>query len=124
MDPIMAPTGAKSLSAAPSLASVSVATGPSPLLEVLVGSVELLSESESESEPVPVPVLSAPDVVGVLLEPLPGIPLSKPVVSLSTALLVRVLPLPLPVPLPDALHAATSSSIWKARSGQKLAKHL
>jgi hypothetical protein len=54
-------------------------------------------------------VLSAAVVVWVELPP--GIPLSKPVDSLSSALLVLVLPLLL-VPLPAALHAAMSSSIW------------
>lgn len=94
----MAPAEAKSLSAAPSLAGLSVETGPSPLLEVLVGS-EMIVELPSEPEPRPVPVLSAPDEVRVLEEPPPEIPLTKSVLSLSSALVVRVLPLPLPLPL-------------------------
>lgn len=87
----MALTGAKILSAAPSPSGLLVETGPSPFSEVFVGS-EIV---EFPPEPIPVPVLSAPDVVGVLLEPPPGMPLLNSVLSLSSALLVGVLPLPL-----------------------------
>lgn len=82
-----------------------MATG-SPLVRVLVGS-ETVEFSEPES--IPVPVVSAADEVRVLLPP--GMPVSKSVLSLSSLLVVRVLPLPLPDPVLDALHAAMSSSI-------------
>lgn len=110
----MAPTGAKSLSAAPSFEAPSVETGPLPTEEVLVGSVVVEVPSEPRSKPVP--VLSAADEVMVLSDPPPGMPLLKSVLALSSALLVRVLPLLLP--LVDAWQAANSSSIWKARWGQ------
>jgi hypothetical protein len=112
MEPTIAPTGAKSLSAAPSLEAPSVETGPSPLEEVLVGSVVVELSLEPRSKLVP--VLSAADEVLVLSPP--GMPLLKSVLELLSALLVRVLPLLLP--LVDAWQAATSSSIWKARWGQ------
>jgi hypothetical protein len=110
----MAPTGAKSLSAAPCLEALSVETGPLPLEEVLVGPVVVEVPLELRSKPVP--VLSAADEVRVLSDPPPGMPLLKPVLALSSALLVRVLPLVLLVE--DAWQAATSSSIWNARWGQ------